>query len=402
MTGRTKPVQINRSTPSSGIPAKLFRCGLLLLYLLWGLSGQAGAQSASEPVILESGEAGLTLAWTPPAHILSVTEVDGLKYSQLRMRYTSPSAQPGYPEVPLYSGLIGLPATGEARLQVIELQEETVALPDLPLPAPSPQTTSLSPAEIDPFSGWSERVIHQPDPTLYAIDAFYPAQVAQLGQPRQLRDRRVAALAIYPLQVNPVTGKMKIIQFIRLKITFTEPATSNLGGQAGANPLTQPLRSILLNPEAAGWAGRPAQGDGEPPDLSAASTGPTFKVKVAEPGLYGLSYGDLQKAGLPLATLDPRTLKLSHGYPRQEVSILVEGETDGVFNSSDRILFYTEPAFSRYVDEDVYFLNFGGSNGLRMGSRSGNPAGTAWRVATAEINHYYDPLYPARNGDPWY
>src|SRR5690606_18091437 len=133
--------------------------------------------------------------------------------------------------------------------------------------------------------------------------------------------------------------------------------------------------------------------------------GSETKVLVSESGLYALSYTDLQQAGLPVGTLDPRTLKLSHGYPRREVAIVVEGRADGVFNVGGRLLFYAEPSFSRYVDDDVYFLTVGGANGQRMTSRSGAPtgsAGTAWRTSQAETNRYYDPLYAGRDGDHWF
>jgi hypothetical protein len=381
---------------------KLLVLTLVLLGLFGVSTAQVGAQNPPEPVI-ESTETGITLTWTPPAFSLTDIRVDGSEYSQLRMPSTSLSAQPGYPELPLYSGLIGLPPAGEAQLRVVEVKREMVSLPAAPLPAPSPQPVQLSPTEIDPISIQSELTVRQPDPTVYTADTFYPTDVAQLGPSQQLRDRRIAALTIYPLRVNPASGQMEVVRFIRLEITFTRPAQSV--SALSSDVLAQALQPILLNPEAAQWTGDLARSFSQQ-SMSAASTGPIFKVKVVETGLYALTYNDLQNAGLPVTTLDPRTLKLSHGYPRQEVAILIEGEADGIFHLGDRLLFYAEPTFSRYVDYDIYFLSYGGANGLRMSSRSGSsaglPAGTAWRVATAEANSYYDPLYPGRNGDHWY
>lgn len=399
MMGKKKPTRLkklNRMRP--------FVLTLILLGLFLASTAPISAQNPFEPVI-ESNETGLMLTWTPPAFSLTSVRVNGHDYSQLQMPFTSLSAQPGYPELPLYSGLIGLPPSGEAQLRVVEVKREVVSLPDVPLPAPSPQPVQLSPTEIDPFSFHSGLMVRQPDPAVYTANAFYPTNAAQLSPPQQLRDRRIAALTIYPLRVNPTSGQMEVIRFIRLEITFTRPA-SVLSGQAITDPLAQGLHSILLNPEAVQWTGDPARESLSQQGISATSTGPAFKVKVVEAGLYSLTYSDLQNAGLPVNILDPRTLKLSHGYPRQEVAILVEGEADGIFNPSDRLLFYAEPAFSRYVDYDIYFLSYGGANGLRMNSRSANPvglsAGTAWRAATAEGNSYYDPLYPGHNGDYWY
>jgi len=107
-----------------------------------------------------------------------------------------------------------------------------------------------------------------------------------------------------------------------------------------------------------------------------------------------VTYSALQSAGLPAAS-DPNTFKLSHGYPRQEVAIL---------QNIDHLLFYAQPEFSRYTDEDAYFLTYGGGAGLRMASQSGtaSTSGIARRTATAEVNQHYDPYYPGRDGDHWY
>lgn len=403
-----KAIRFDGMVRSRQVLPKLLLVSLVLLCFAWGSPPYAAAQNPAAPVISQSTETGLTLTWSPPAYDLTTVEVDGVEYSRLDMLYTSPSAKPGSPELPLYSGLIGLPPTGEARLRLLKVERETTTLPAPLLPAPSPQAVELSPTDVDPLALTSKLTTRQPDPALYALNTLYPGEVAQLGQPQQLRDRRVAGLTIYPLRVNPASGELEVIRFIQLEIIFTQPArsTSALSGQGVADPLTSALRSILLNPEAAGWVDDEAREALSGQAVSAAAAGPTFKLKVGEAGLYALTYSDLQNAGLPVSTLDPRTLQLSHGYPRQEVALLVEGEADGRFNAGDRLLFYAEPAFSRYVDYDIYFLSYGGANGSRMANRSGSPvglaSGTARRAAAAEANTYYDPLYPGRNGDRWY
>jgi hypothetical protein len=161
----------------------------------------------------------------------------------------------------------------------------------------------------------------------------------------------------------------------------------------------------LLNPQASQWSTPPSP-QLETQTIESFSRDDLVKVTVAAAGLYALTYNDLLGAGLPVDTLDPCTLQLSHGWPRQEVAILVEGEGDGIFNPGDRVLFYAEPEFSRFADEDVYFLSYGQTNGQRMSSQSANPnslpAGTAWRTAVAETNQLYDSHYPGRDGDYWY
>jgi hypothetical protein len=383
----------------------------LITLIYWGWEGVLSpqvsmAQSSLEPVLLETNEQGFTLAWRPPAYNLASVEVDGKLYSQIQMPVTTPSARPGYPELPVYSRLIGLPTAGGAQVHLVEVERNLIQLPHPPLPAPVPQPV---PALLDPQSlPTGGPTIRQPDPAIYQANTFYPEAVAELGPAEQIRDWRVARLIINPLRINPVTNQMEVIHYLRLEIKFDQPApaaTSGLNAQSQSSPFARMLASTLLNPQASQWSTPPSP-QLETQTIESFSRDDLVKVTVAAAGLYALTYNDLLGAGLPVDTLDPCTLQLSHGWPRQEVAILVEGEGDGIFNPGDRVLFYAEPEFSRFADEDVYFLSYGQTNGQRMSSQSANPnslpAGTAWRTAVAETNQLYDSHYPGRDGDYWY
>jgi hypothetical protein len=248
-----------------------------------------------------------------------------------------------------------------------------------------------------------------PDASLYSTATFYPADVATLGPTQMIRHQRVIPLTINPLRVNPVSNQMEIIRSVRIEIVFDSPIPAQLGSadvQSQSDPFAQALTASLANPEAVNWTESPSQmRSAEAGLISATSTMPEFKIRVEEAGLYKLTYNDLLSAGLPVDTLNPRTLQLSHGWPRQEVAIWVEGQGDDQFNTGDYVLFYAEPEFSRFVDYDIYFLSYGQSDGQRIGSQSvppGGEAGTAWRTAIAEQNQNYDPYYVGRDGDYWY
>jgi hypothetical protein len=384
---------------------------LVIALACFGLGKGAGlpptlADGPIWPVTLESDEQGLKLSWQPAAYELSSLEIAGVSYNRVTIPGLPLSAEAGYPQLPFYSGLVGLPAGGGARLRVTEIEQETLQLPHPPLPAPAPQPVHLDLADPSslPTAGPTAR---RPDPAVYGVDDFYPAEVAQLGAAQQARYWRVAPLAIYPIQVNPVTGELKVTRSLRLEIIFEQPAAPALATQTREDAFSRALAATLLNPGATRWPGAPAaQAAPARPDIAASAAGATLKIIVAEAGLYALGYNDLRAAGLPVDDLDPRTLQLSHGWPRQETAIVVAGEADGKFNPGDRLLFYAEPEFSRFVSHDVYFLSYGAANGLRMSSRSGNPAGlpagVAWRRATAEVNQFYESLYPGRDGDRWY
>lgn len=129
---------------------------------------------------------------------------------------------------------------------------------------------------------------------------------------------------------------------------------------------------------------------------SVLSEGDVYKFGVEKPGVYKLDFDFLKnKLGLPLESIDPRTIKLyGNGggilpeladAPRAddlvENAIQVVGEDDGKFDSGDYILFYgqgpdiwyfdnTKQTFSFpknfYSTKNFYFIKTSGANGLRI------------------------------------
>lgn len=112
-----------------------------------------------------------------------------------------------------------------------------------------------------------------------------------------------------------------------------------------------------------------------------------YKVPVAAEGIYRLTYSNLQAAGFPVNTVDPRFIQLMHRGKEQ--TIYVKGQADAVFNPSDYIEFYGgkndgtldsslyQPAslqphkfYNLYSDTTAYFLtySFAPPRGMRMDS----------------------------------
>src|SRR3972149_12016321 len=63
-----------------------------------------------------------------------------------------------------------------------------------------------------------------------------------------------------------------------------------------------------------------------------------YKIPIAQNGIYRIDSLTLANAGISLAGLDPHNIQLFHRG--QEQHIYVQGEADGIFNSSDYIEFY--------------------------------------------------------------
>ncbi|RAJ97526.1 FlgD-like protein [Larkinella arboricola] len=110
-----------------------------------------------------------------------------------------------------------------------------------------------------------------------------------------------------------------------------------------------------------------------------------YRIPVTQAGVYRLTTNDLQKAGVPLASINPTTLQLFRRGV--ELSIYVAGESDTKFDPDDYLEFIGErndgqqdsllyrplgtqphPYYSMYSDTAAYFLTWrlDGKPGKRM------------------------------------
>ncbi|MDW7690450.1 C25 family cysteine peptidase [Flammeovirgaceae bacterium SG7u.111] len=145
-----------------------------------------------------------------------------------------------------------------------------------------------------------------------------------------------------------------------------------------------------------------------------------FKVGVKQDGIYRLTYTELDNAGFPISTINPKNIQLFHRG--KEMAIVVSGQADGIFNESDYIEFYgqkndgttdkfmyedengqTNPFYNLYSDESFYFLTYSldESEGKRIEEINQDPTGLTIvpyhlqeRVYHWSNNFSGGPLYP--------
>lgn len=110
-----------------------------------------------------------------------------------------------------------------------------------------------------------------------------------------------------------------------------------------------------------------------------------LKMFVAEDGMYRLFKTDFAGAGVNTTGIDPRTVKIYN--KGVQLPVFFHGESDGSFDVADYIDFYatrnyggptktyneanvlqytTDEWFNQYSDTNVYWIDWGGANGLRM------------------------------------
>ena len=118
---------------------------------------------------------------------------------------------------------------------------------------------------------------------------------------------------------------------------------------------------------------------------------PAYKIQVDQDGLYQVTYSALQAAGVPVDGLDPRTFKLfNQGV---EIPIYVFGEGDGVFNSTDYLLFYGQKIDTKFTNVNLYWLSWGNGTGLRMSTQDGSVHGANSPVSFRTTLHLEEDLH---------
>lgn len=134
------------------------------------------------------------------------------------------------------------------------------------------------------------------------------------------------------------------------------------------------------------------------------SSGTWFKIAISKKGIYQLDTSYLTDLGINVSTINPRNIQLwgTNGFELpeansaekpifSEIPILVEGESDGNFDSIDRIIFYGNSPHREfrsssnfihdihpYTDSTYVFLTISGSQGQRLTTSNAglNPTGT--------------------------
>ncbi|MBK7182191.1 MAG: hypothetical protein IPH89_04275 [Bacteroidetes bacterium] len=87
---------------------------------------------------------------------------------------------------------------------------------------------------------------------------------------------------------------------------------------------------------------------------SVLKTGDWYKISIYKDGIYKIDHAFLESLGIDMSTLDPRNIRVygnggtmlpelnsdPHLDDLVENAIVVNGESDGVFDPSDYVLFY--------------------------------------------------------------
>jgi hypothetical protein len=288
----------------------------------------------------------------------------------------------GKPDIPSRNFPVMTPSDRNNTADIMEITYEEIQNVDIK-PIPTPKRADNKLEVIYDFKY---------DSKIYTANKNYPETNLSLIKSGILRNKYISIIKINPILYNPLTRVVKRIKSIKIRVTF------------GDNPLyvnkTQSrveldfLRGLALNWENAKNWSTPEFNKKPLIQNSVLASGDFFKIEVRENGMYRIDKNFLTQAGINVNNIDPRTIKIygnggaelpynnSISVPTDlvENSIYVEGESDGVFNDNDYIVFYGQSpnqwnytsankythSINHYSTTNYYWITYGGANGRRM------------------------------------
>jgi len=404
------------------LPSRRF---VLLACLL--LVGASSARAARPPEVPRDDASFHTVLTTPPPRLDPSPVLPGS--FRLHLDRFGTLQRPGAPAVPVRIERVAIPEAAVPQLRVLRLKSRI--LTELHLaPVPTAGGDSEKSEQDAPGSSALRNLHYRPDPELYSLDADYPSAPLALGEIGRLRNQRFVELIFTPVQVNPVTGRGRIVEEVELEVVFTGVQASRPPsvGRRGEGRFEQVYRHSLLNYE----QGRQfrlesaTSGSSELPGplVETTGSGTIYKLALRQDGLYRVSCSSVPSCSVPdLLGINPNTFRLRN--KGVEVPMRVLGGGDDSFDLGDVLEFYgqsqKEPfttlncgpptcptpiyQYNDVTDVNVYLLDATASTArLRMATVEGTPGGLSAEPHFLDTAHWEvnDRFLPLDTADPFY
>ena len=341
------------------------------------LGGQS--EDSLDLQLIDSSEHGISLELQIPWQSLRIEEefVEGKTYLKASLPGASQSSQSGAPDLPVVLATLGIPFDVTLEVSVMPGNAHEISLSAPILPVETEETTrQLSPESQHVQEAYATQSSLIEDPVIYESAAAFPASQVLMGEVAVVRQQRIIGVQLYPLQYQPAKEKLIVYESLLVEIRFT--GTVSAGNQQDVVPESAVYESFfrksLLNYESAkNWRSGQAEKENV---LQSAETvwlppDPSWRIEVHEEGMYRLTYEELETAGLPVTMLDPGTFQLFN--LGNEVAIQVNNSVENQFSPGDEIIFYSGKITDKYTQDNVYWLTFGHTEGLRMERVNGTP-----------------------------
>lgn len=322
-----------------------------------------------------TSQTGVSVEFTVQAWQIDTVTVDGKSFLKIAYDAAGYSAEPGLPQLPASITLIGLPETGDVRLNVISSRQREI------------RSLRILPAPELVREGEFIREVFKQDAPLYQTAGVTPQQPVEIQEIGFFRNQRVAKIRVTPVQFFPAQNKIRFYDQILFELSFS--ASSHSTTNLLAAPDEALYAETLLNySQAKSWRQTSATALRKSSGFPAGAT--VYKIPVKEEGVYQVTGNLLKSKGINLAAINPATFKIYNNGGREIPENLSDSKIDGFienaievvdggdnkFDETDYLLFYAktvndwdyksnQKTYSHYINnytkENIYWLVWGDS-----------------------------------------
>lgn len=298
------------------------------------------------------------LVYSNNGYSYSIKEINGLKY----ISFYEANDEKGMQSFPIQNLIIALPPNSRPTISVTVTKKQQLTL-----------------GQIKIYSSLNS--------ILYTVEGFF-----------WIDNYYCVRIAIHPFIYNKASSQIEEIKEFYVDVALQQSTADK------PSKMNIPVTHVIDNPQyGSQWKSHRSVYSMEQTYSWIDYNADYLKLGVTKDGIYRLRYDDLLSYGVPVGSLNPKTIKIY--LKGREIPIYVYGENDGRFDPGDYIEFlgrrnygdvrYREAAplsspyyeyLNLYSDTTIYWLNWSGSFGRRTDtivSYSGVPTDTL---------RYYDEL----------
>jgi hypothetical protein len=270
-------------------------------------------------------------------------------------------------------------------------QNLIIALPPNSHPAITVRATRQQPLQSGMFDN-----IPISGSEIYVVEGFF-----------WINNSYCVRIMVHPFYFDKMSGQVAEIKELQVDIILSQSIAVDRA------PTEVSAHTIIDNPKyGPQWNSKLSSYSIAQTDLWIDYNAEYVKLGVAKDGIYRLRYEDLLSFGIPVTSLNPKSIKI---YVKgKEIPIYVYGENDNLFSPGDYVEFlgkrnygdarYREVApygssyfeyLNLYSDTTIYWLNWSGSDGQRID--------TTLQVfgLIADTLQYYDELIHSEQNKYW-
>ncbi|MGE5412106.1 MAG: C25 family cysteine peptidase [Clostridiales bacterium] len=161
-------------------------------------------------------------------HVSFTVQIDGMSvedrkvneviYQMLYLQESERMQKEGAPQVPVITKLVTIPDCDDISFSItpgsgIDISDYNI------IPVPKHQNENVF------GENYAIKNIYEQDKSIYSTDSFFPGKYGEIVETGYVRGQKVARIAVYPIQFNPVSRKIKAYTKFEISLSFVNPSS---------------------------------------------------------------------------------------------------------------------------------------------------------------------------------